>query len=170
MDCDLALLRSSSVLFWSAGVLGYSDRFSVDMSDVPICMDLLLYMVTQAVCRLFLKQSSNGFHTVRFLAATWHPGFWALIYGFGTSTYRYYLGRGGGRGVGWGDICLNETSNQMGSFVMRQRCLSHFWRTTYSKADPGPARRACAPPFWKKLGFVFVNFNCITRIYFDFSQ
>ena len=26
------------------------------------------------------------------------------------------------------------------------------------------------PRFEKNYGFVFVNFNCITRIYFDFSQ
>ena len=39
-----------------------------------------------------------------------------------------------------------------------------------SKADSGPARWACAPRFWKSLGFVFGNFDCKTRIYFDFSQ
>ena len=39
-----------------------------------------------------------------------------------------------------------------------------------SKADPGPARRARAPWFEKKLGFVFVNFDYISRIYIDFSQ
>ena len=43
------------------------------------------------------------------------------------------------------------------------------------KADPGSARRACAPPppppvLKEKYGFVFINFDCITRIYFDFSQ
>ena len=27
-----------------------------------------------------------------------------------------------------------------------------------------------ADPERKKLGFVFVNFDCITRIYFDFGQ
>ena len=39
-----------------------------------------------------------------------------------------------------------------------------------SKADPEPARRARATRFKKNYGFVFVNFDCITRIYFDFSQ
>ena len=36
--------------------------------------------------------------------------------------------------------------------------------------DPGPARRARAPRFEKFWGVVFVNFDCITRIYFDVSQ
>ena len=40
----------------------------------------------------------------------------------------------------------------------------------YAKADPGLARRARAPQFEKKLRFAFANFDCITRIYFDFSQ
>ena len=41
-----------------------------------------------------------------------------------------------------------------------------------SKADPGPARRARPPPpRFKKIGkVVFVNFDCTTRTYFDFSQ
>ena len=38
------------------------------------------------------------------------------------------------------------------------------------KADPGSARRARAPRFEIFWGFVFVNFDYLTRIYFDFSQ
>ena len=47
---------------------------------------------------------------------------------------------------------------------------SIFIHVHVPKADPGPARQARAPRFEKKLGFVFVNFDCITRIYFDFGQ
>ena len=39
------------------------------------------------------------------------------------------------------------------------------WR----KADPGPAHRARAPLF-KNNKFVFVTFDCITRIYFNYSH
>ena len=41
---------------------------------------------------------------------------------------------------------------------------------TGSKGETGSARKAHAPRFEKKLGFVFVNFDYKTRIYFDFSQ
>ena len=38
------------------------------------------------------------------------------------------------------------------------------------KADPGPARRARAPPFEKKNGTFFGKFSLYIRKYFDFSQ
>ena len=46
---------------------------------------------------------------------------------------------------------------------------------TYTKADPGPARRACAPPpslfeFFFLGGGCFVNCDCITRVYFHRSH
>ena len=44
-------------------------------------------------------------------------------------------------------------------------------KVSKTKANPGPARRPPPPPrFEKNYGFVFVNFDCIKRIYFDFSQ
>ena len=70
---------------------------------------------------------------------------------------------------------------------MRERrgreCLEFWWYACTHKmisyktrvnncleADPGPARRARTSRFEHFLGFVFVNFDWITRIYFDFSQ
>ena len=40
---------------------------------------------------------------------------------------------------------------------------------TLIKADPGPAHRA-RPPVWKYFWGSFVNFDCITRLYFNRSQ
>ena len=44
------------------------------------------------------------------------------------------------------------------------------WSLT--KADPATARRGCAPPppFGIFGGFVFVNFDWITRVYFNWSH
>ena len=42
--------------------------------------------------------------------------------------------------------------------------------TCISKADPGLARWMRAIWFENFMGFVFVNFDCITNIHFDFSQ
>ena len=40
-----------------------------------------------------------------------------------------------------------------------------------AKADPGPARRAIAPPpLWKKNGTCFCKFSFFIRTYFVFSQ
>ena len=39
-----------------------------------------------------------------------------------------------------------------------------------SDAKGGSRTGAPPPRFEKNYGFVFVNFDCITRIYFDFSQ
>ena len=47
--------------------------------------------------------------------------------------------------------------------------MSNQWLTR-SKADPGPARRARAPPFEKKNGTFFGKFSLYIRKYFDFSQ
>ena len=49
-------------------------------------------------------------------------------------------------------------------WAFSEHCQEYtFIDASTSKADPGPG----APP---PYGFVFVHFDCITRIYFDFSQ
>ena len=78
------------------------------------------------------------------------------------------LGPGGGVGVPNNEIQIRVfISNHLVRDMVKK---THLRFIPSPKADPGPARRARAPPFWKKLGFVVVNFDCITRIYFDFTQ
>ena len=47
---------------------------------------------------------------------------------------------------------------------------SYFTKAHSGKADSGLAHRACATLFENVLGLFFVNFDCITRIYFNCSE
>ena len=55
-------------------------------------------------------------------------------------------------------------------FSIPSYVLANHFYVKYSKADPGPARRAPPPPPVEiYLGFIFVNFDCFTRIKFNYS-